>query len=56
VKLKSGGPVMTAQHDSGNDRWFCQWFDAKGELKSGVFAAAMLVPADPTVGTIKVNR
>jgi uncharacterized protein YodC (DUF2158 family) len=41
VQLKSGGPVMTVdQPDEG--KWWCVWFDTKGEQKGGTFGSHML--------------
>jgi uncharacterized protein YodC (DUF2158 family) len=42
VQLKSGGPVMTI--DSEDDgKWWCVWFDQKGEQKGGTFGSHMLI-------------
>jgi uncharacterized protein YodC (DUF2158 family) len=58
VRLKSGGPIMTVQHETMGGDWYCQWFDSKNELKQGTFSAEMLVLAstEPSVGSIPVRR
>lgn len=53
VKLKSGGPLMTISHvDRENDLFHCEWFDSKGELKSGEFFSTSLKIDD---GNISVS-
>ncbi|WP_374656453.1 DUF2158 domain-containing protein [Dongia sp.] len=40
VQLKSGGPEMTVrwvEHDEGETRIGCEWFNDKDELKNSTF-------------------
>jgi uncharacterized protein YodC (DUF2158 family) len=45
VKLRSGGPTMTAQYMN-NQGWKCSWFDADN-LKEGYFALNSLKVIEP---------
>jgi len=60
VRLKSGGPVMTASEVDGAsyNRIRCQWFGGK-KLESGMFDIATLVPAgddkDEEKGVVDLN-
>jgi uncharacterized protein YodC (DUF2158 family) len=45
VKLKSGGPNMTAGSKTTDGKWYCQWFITEGTIHSyseGYFPEATL--------------
>lgn len=43
VVLKSGGPEMTVQEESGEGHVWCQWFGGR-KLERGRFPIASLIP------------
>jgi uncharacterized protein YodC (DUF2158 family) len=45
VRLRSGGPAMTIEHDK--DECLCVWFVDGRELRSGTFPEASLESAEP---------
>ena len=43
VRLKTGGPEMTAGYFHSENDLYCQWFVSHGELKWGVFSLNSLL-------------
>ena len=62
VRLKSGGPVMTAAgyakyHEYSDEQEYkCTWFDGKNVLTEGLFTEAELERVPDDSGNVRLGR